>query len=73
MHVPPMRIPELSSLLDAADVEAMRRAATAVRRRLLWTSIYGSCHLAPGEGGEFDAFDTLMEVSRLLPPPPLSP
>ena len=31
-------------------------------RRLLWSSIYGACHLRPGEGGTADAFDTLMEV-----------
>jgi len=64
VHVPPMLVPDLSSLLDEVDVEAMRAAATAVRRRLLWTSIYGSCHLAEGEGGGLDAFDTLMEVLR---------
>ena len=40
----------------------MRRAATPVRRRLLWASIYGSCHLGEGEGGDLDAFDTLMEA-----------
>ena len=62
VHVPPMLVPELSSKLDAVDVEAMRAAATGVRRRLLWTSIYGSCHLAEGEGGGLDAFDTLMEA-----------
>ena len=62
VHVPPMLVPDLSSLLDEVDVEAMRAAATAVRRRLLWTSIYGSCHLAEGEGGGLDAFDTLMEA-----------
>ena len=62
VHVPPMRVPQLSSILDEVDVEAMRAAATVVRRRLLWTSIYGSCHLAEGEGGGLDAFDTLMEA-----------
>ena len=66
VHVPPMRVPELSRLLDEADahheVEAMRHAATPVRRRLLWASIYGSCHLGEGEGGDLDAFDTLMEA-----------
>lgn len=68
VHVPPMRVPELARLLDEADahqhVEAMRRAATPLRRRLLWASIYGSCHLGEGEGGDLDAFDTLMEVLR---------
>ena len=66
VHVPPMRVPELPRLLDEADahheIEAMRRAATPVRRRLLWASIYGSCHLGEGEGGDLDAFDTLMEA-----------
>jgi len=62
VHVPPMLVPGLSSLLDKADVEAMRASAIAVRRRLLWSSIYGSCHLAEGEGGSLDAFDTLMEA-----------
>lgn len=66
VHVPPMRVPELARLLDEADahqhVEAMRRAATPLRRRLLWASIYGSCHLGEGEGGDLDAFDTLMEA-----------
>lgn len=34
---------------------------SSVRRRLLWTSIYGPCHLRPGEGGTVDAFETLMQ------------
>ena len=46
------------------QAEKMREAGAGVRRRLLWTSVYGSCHLAPGEGGTADAFDTLMEVLR---------
>ena len=34
-----------------------------LRRRLLWTSIYGGCHLGgESDGGRADAFDTLMEV-----------
>ena len=40
----------------------MRRAGARLRRRLLWTSIYGDCHLDPAAAGEADAFDTLMEV-----------
>lgn len=64
LHVPPVQMPNLVALLDEADAEAKRRAAAAVRRRLLWTSIYGSCHLGPDEGGAHDAFDTLMDVLR---------
>jgi hypothetical protein len=64
VHVPPVQMPELSETLDRVDAEAKRAAGAAVRRRLLWTSIYGSCHLRDGEGGALDAFDTLMEVLR---------
>ena len=49
-------------LVAAAPVEEMRRAAASMRRRLLWTSIYGSCHLRPGEGGAADAFDSVMAI-----------
>ena len=51
VHVPPVQMPELSETLDRVDAEAKRAAGAAVRRRLLWTSIYGSCHLRDGEGG----------------------
>ncbi|KAL3917847.1 MAG: hypothetical protein SGPRY_006242 [Prymnesium sp.] len=50
-------------ILDASDSEKLRRAIADVRRRLLWTSLYGSCHLGPDEGGQEDAFDTLMQES----------
>ena len=65
LHVPPAQMPSLLERIHAADVEGMRRAATAIRRRLLWTSIYGACHLRPGEGGHADAFDSLMESLRV--------
>jgi len=64
LHVPPAEIPRLIEALDATDAEVMREAAIDSRRRLLWASIYGSCHLAEGEGGMHDAFDTLMQVMR---------
>eukprot|EP00966_Prymnesium_polylepis_P072157 1675762-Prymnesium_polylepis.1 len=57
-------MPRLPSILAAADVERLRAAMSTVRRRLLWTQLYGTCHLQPGEGGDKDAFDTLMEVLR---------
>ena len=62
LRVPPAQMPRLPAILGAADAEAMRRAAGGLRRRLLWASIYGGCHLAPAEGGAADAFDTLMAV-----------
>ena len=56
-------MPQLPSRLAAADAAALRRAAGNLRRRLLWTSIYGGCHLdGESDGGRADAFDTLMEV-----------
>ena len=64
LHVPPAALPALVRRLDAADADALRRAAGAMRRRLLWTSIYGGCGLADGAGGAADAFDTLMQVLR---------
>ena len=64
LHVPPAQMPALPALLARTDVEALRRAAAPLRRRLLWTSIYGDCHFRKGEGGEADAFDTLMDVLR---------
>lgn len=64
LHVPPADMPRLVEALDATAAEAMREAAIHSRRRLLWASIYGSCHLAEGEGGAHDAFDTLMQVMR---------
>lgn len=62
VRVPPDRMPMLLSELERVDAEALRRAVGRMRRRLLWTSIYGQCGLARGEGGEADAFDTLMQV-----------
>jgi len=62
LHVPPAQMPDLQRILASTDIEALRRAGGLLRRRLLWTSIYGSCHLREGEGGSADAFDTLMEV-----------
>jgi hypothetical protein len=62
LHVTPHEVPLLNQTLRQADAAALRRAAAPLRRRLLWASIYGECHLLPGEGGEADAFDTLMEV-----------
>jgi hypothetical protein len=67
LHVPPRAMHRLPEIIRATDVEGLRHAATGMRRRLLWTSIYGSCHLRqrldrPPEGGEADAFQTLMEV-----------
>ena len=62
LHVPPADMPKLDAILKSVDVEKLRRASGPMRRRLLWTSIYGSCHLHEGEGGAADAFDTLMEV-----------
>ena len=64
LHVPPAQMPRLPEILRRTDVEALRRAGGPVRRRMLWTSIYGSCHLREGEGGTADAFDTLMETLR---------
>ena len=64
LHVPPAEMPKLLAVLNRADVEALRRAGGPIRRRLLWTSIYGNCHFRDGEGGDADAFDTLMEVLR---------
>ena len=63
LRVPPAQMPQLPSRLAAADAAALRRAAGNLRRRLLWTSIYGGCHLdGESDGGRADAFDTLMEV-----------
>lgn len=62
LHVPPAEMPHLLEHMRRADVEVLRRAGTPLRRRLLWTSIYGNCHLREGEGGQEDAFDTLMQV-----------
>ena len=62
LHVPPSEMPRLPQILERVDAEALRAAAAGMRRRLLWSSIYGPCHLADGEGGGADAFDTLMEV-----------
>lgn len=62
LHVPPAQMPKLKSILANADIEKLRRAGGPVRRRLLWTSIYGTCHFREGEGGKADAFDTLMTV-----------
>ena len=53
-------MPQLTAILRETDVEQLRRAGGPMRRRLLWTSIYGTCHLRAGEGGRADAFDTLM-------------
>ena len=101
VRVPPNRMPRLSAALAGVDADALRRAAASLRRRLLWTSIYGNCELgdygtcpergacqppphgcAPEltarsdsricalftltEGGELDAFDTLMQVLMKL-------
>jgi len=60
IHVPPAQMPQLDTILARTDVERLRLAGGPLRRRLLWTSIYGSCHLAEAEGGTADAFDTLM-------------
>ena len=62
LHVPPADMPRLPQILASADADALRRAAAGMRRRLLWASMYGPCHLRPHEGGEEDAFDTLMRV-----------
>ena len=56
-------MPTLDRILTKVDAEKLRRAGGPIRRRLLWTSIYGSCHLRrEDEGGTADAFDTLMAV-----------
>lgn len=62
LHVPPAQMPRLAQILKSTDIERLRRNGAPMRRRLLWTSIYGTCHLRPAEGGMADAFDTLMEV-----------
>jgi hypothetical protein len=62
LHVPPAAMPRLPWILSRDDAEARRRAAASVRRRLLWSSIYGACGLQGSEGGGSDAFDTLMDV-----------
>ena len=62
LHVPPSEMPRLPQILAASDPVAMRAAASGMRRRLLWASIYGACHLEAHEGGDADAFDTLMQV-----------
>ena len=54
------QMPHLDRILAKTDVEKLRLAGVELRRRLLWTSIYGNCHLREGEGGSADAFDTLM-------------
>jgi len=66
LSVPPAQMPQLSELINAAAprLERLRATGFAKRRRLLWTSIYTSCHLRPGEGGEADAFETLMALLR---------
>lgn len=64
LHVPPAQMPFLAQILRRTDAEKLRRAGGPVRRRMLWTSIYGTCHLREGEGGTADAFDTLMETLR---------
>jgi len=64
LHVPPADMPKLTQLVRQADVEALRKAGGPIRRRMLWTSIYGPCHLREREGGTADAFDTLMETLR---------
>jgi len=64
LHAPPVSVPRLPSILASAPLEQLRAAAVGMRRRLLWASIYGACHLAPGEGGDADAFDSLMQVLR---------
>ena len=65
-------MPRLPQILAATDVEKLRRAMSNVRRRLLWTKLYGSCHLRAGEGGDADAFDTLMQAGPLPVPPSTS-
>lgn len=64
VSVPPVDMPGLRGALErvAPRLQQMRSAGMQVRRRLLWTSIYGPCHLADGEGGGVDAFATLMQV-----------
>jgi hypothetical protein len=56
LHVPPAQMPGLDSILAAANIQALRQASTTMRRRLLWTSIYGPCHFRDGEGGRADAY-----------------
>ena len=65
LHVPPAEMPHLPSIIRRTDVDQLRRNAAHMRRRLLWSSLYGPCHLQPGEGGDEDAFDTLMEVLQI--------
>ena len=63
VHVPPAEIPKLPTILSRIDPNLLRRAAASIRRRLLWASIYGACHLrGRSAGGTSDAFDTLMAV-----------
>ena len=64
LHVPPSEMPKLADILRVTDVEFLRRTGGPVRRRMLWTSIYGTCHLRDGEGGAVDAFDTLIDTLR---------
>jgi len=71
LFVPPAEMPSLLARLPTpSTLRAMRHAGEALRRRVLWTSIYGDCHLgAPmhrtgsDDDGE-DAFDTLLRVLR---------
>ena len=70
LRVPPVDMHRLPALLARDHPEPRRRAAAAVRRRLLWTSIYGGCGLDGGgrraaAPAPPDAFDTLMEVLRI--------
>ncbi|KAL1496641.1 hypothetical protein AB1Y20_014244 [Prymnesium parvum] len=65
VFVPPVEMPRLLQMLPSGEeLLRMRRAGARLRRRLLWTSIYGDCHLPRGDGHEPDAFDTLMQVLR---------
>ncbi|KAL1526918.1 hypothetical protein AB1Y20_015609 [Prymnesium parvum] len=61
VHVPPDQMPHLPQILANTDVEKLRAAMSNVRRRLLWTGLYGACHLQAEEGGKYDAFDTLLQ------------
>lgn len=61
VRVPPNRMPRLGTVLAGVDADALRRAAASLRRRLLWTSIYGNCEL--GDHG------TCPERGACQPPP----
>ena len=65
LHVPPVQMPYMLETMRKTSVEQLRETAIQMRRRLLWTRLYGTCHLRHGQGGDKDAIDTLLENLRI--------